>query len=102
LSAADIWQVEYKLYIKFACTYLREYNTSQLLPDDPQYTKKVIQHGFLTTVYGGDLKGWSLEHMKELTTRASKLRYGRKLDDSVIKELKSLDGYRQLIKLMKG
>jgi hypothetical protein len=88
----NIWQTEYSLYIKFACKYLREYNAKV----------DTIQHGFLTTVYGGDLKSWALEHMKELTSRASKLRNGRKLDDSVIKELKSLAGYRQLIKLMKG
>jgi hypothetical protein len=88
----ETWQVEYSLYIKFACTYLQAYNA---IPD-------TIEYGFLTTVYGGSLKEWALEHMKELTSRASKLRNGRKLDDSVIKELKSLDGYRQLIKLMKG
>ena len=91
MSLVDIWQIEYQLYIKFALTYLQQYNA---IPD-------TVEYGFMTTIYGGSLKPWSLEHMKDLTTKATKLRNGRKLDDNVIKELKSLTGYRQLIELMR-
>lgn len=88
----EIWQVEYSLYIKFALSYLREYNA---IPD-------TIEHGFMTTIYGSDLQSWALSHMKTLTAKASMVRAGRKLDDSVVNELKSLVGYSQLVGLMKG
>ena len=92
MSPRDIWQVEYSLYIKFACSYLKEYNA---IPG-------TIEHGFFVTIYSDDLKAWSLKRMKQLTTKASQLRNKRTLDDSVLKELKSLPGYRQLVELMKN
>ena len=57
---------------------------------------------FLVTVYGSDLQKSALQHMKELTQKASRLRAGRQLDDSVVSELKSLPGYKQLVELMRG
>ena len=91
-TGIDIWQVEYQLYIKFALTYLQQYNA---IPD-------TVEYGFMSIIYGSDLKTLALNHMRDLTTKATKLRNGRKLDTIVVKELKSLAGYRQLIELMKG